>query len=179
MAKRFLPIFSIVLFVSSAALCQLPAASPSSTNKESIADALANKNYYYSDHGNFRIQLPSKIDGYKPNGDEITWKTTEASISISHVEVEYKTWTGATPDRKLAVLSTPCDIGWTKAYEKVMTVSGLQAKETKCTHHGNEKLIRRLWVDRTVFTLAAVVHAVDDAEEIVKQAFDTFEPVSK
>ena len=68
----------------------------------------------------------------------------------------------------------------TKVYERDITVNGLPAKEIKFVAKGVDYIARGLFVANRLFMFVAALDSkADNAETIVRQAFDSFEPIKK
>jgi hypothetical protein len=190
----FLAVF--VLFCGIATLAQTPP--PPVVMRldriDSITDALAKDHYFYLKEEGFRIKLPGNFTDYvasKPALDkgeakegQVVFKEPEATVVIMFGEMD-ESFAILTHENKLEALSHGLAViaakpNSTKIYERDITVSGLPAKEVKFRAKDVDYIARSMFVADRLFIFVAALNAkVDDAETIVKQALDSFEPVKK
>lgn len=199
--------FSIVVFVSSTAFGQKPSPSPTPKEREltrlgemrltridSLTDALANKHYFYLKEEGFRIQLPGNFGNYVPSkpptagnqGTEgqITWSLPEAQIVIMFADVDAQKFAAFSAEQRLQILSKSLtqmlEKDDTKIFDRDLTVNGSPAKELRFDKVGKDQyLVRDLFVGTRLFVFVVSLNHVDKAEELAKQALDTFESIER
>ncbi len=162
------------------------------TKIESISGALSTKHYFYLKEEGFRIQMPGNFAEYVPSkaasaevpGTDgyVRWTLPESEMVIMFGEADPKIFAPLTPEKKLQILSIALNGTATKnnnikISERDVTFNGLSAKEVKFKEGNEECIARGLFLDSRLFVFLAILQKVDNADAVVKQALDTFEPV--
>lgn len=162
------------------------------TRIDSITGTIASKHYFYLKEEGFRILMPGNFSNYvpsKPAGagvdavyGQVNWDLPEANVVIMFGNTDDKLISGLTREQKDLVLSrsiasiTNKD-GFTRIYEHDIVVSGLAGKEVKYQRGETVYLARNLFMGPRMVVFVAQLHPVENAEALVKQVFDSFEPL--
>lgn len=164
------------------------------TRIDSITGTIASKHYFYLKEEGFRILMPGNFSNFvpsKPAGagvdavyGQVNWDLPEANVVIMFGNTDDKLISGLTPEQKDLVLSrsvasiTNKD-GFTRIYEHDIVVNGLAGKEVKYKRGETVYLARNLFMGPRMVVLVAQLHPFENAEALVKQVFDSFEPLKK
>jgi hypothetical protein len=142
--------------------------------------------------GRFRIDLPQKFLRYRPSQmfsqnatprfGIIEWNLEEAEISIRFGMLPADTTAQASPtdrDRLMASILAGglAEPEAARAYERNLTQGTLPARELKTIAKGQTMIARIILVGDDYYVLGASLRSAEDAEGLVKKAFDSFAPL--
>ena len=164
------------------------------TRIDSITGTLASKHYFYLKEEGFRVLMPGNFSNYVPSkpaksgvnavDGQVSWDLPEANVVIMFSNMDDKLFSGFTPEQKKLILSRSLASminteGFSKISERDIVVSGIAGKEMKYQRGEIVYLARNLFLGSRMIVFVAQLHPFENAEALVEQVFDSFEPLKK